>query len=119
MPEVANFLLTLLHSVTNAHLMHWSSKSYAQHVALGEFYDSLQDLTDVLAEQIMGKYEQIDQFPDFYFVVKETPELELSALSDYVEETRKNLPQDSEIQNSIDSIADLIDSTLYKLRFLK
>jgi hypothetical protein len=28
------------------------------------------------------------------------------------------LPQDSEIQNIIDEITELIDSTLYKLKFL-
>jgi hypothetical protein len=46
---------------------------------------------------------------------------ELQQLRDYVEEERKGpeIPQDSEIQNSIDEIASLIDSTLYKLTFLK
>jgi hypothetical protein len=29
------------------------------------------------------------------------------------------MPDDSEIQNLIDEIAQLIDSTLFKLRFLK
>jgi hypothetical protein len=29
------------------------------------------------------------------------------------------LPQDSELQNLVDEIASEIDSTLYKLRFLK
>jgi hypothetical protein len=32
---------------------------------------------------------------------------------------REKLPQDSELQNLIDEIKDLIDSTIYKLRFLK
>jgi DNA-binding ferritin-like protein len=119
MEPVAEFLLTLLHSVTNAHLAHWSTQSYAQHVALGEFYDELQDLTDSLAEQIMGKYEQIITFPTFYVPFAGQPEEELKHLSEYVMQQRTALPQDSEIQNSVDSIADLIDSTLYKLRFLK
>jgi hypothetical protein len=44
---------------------------------------------------------------------------ELRALKDYVKDERAELPQDSEIQNSIDAIADLIDSTIYKLKFLK
>lgn len=119
MEQAAEFLLTLLHSVTNAHLMHWSSQSYAQHQALGEFYEELQDLTDSLAEQMMGKYVQIQKFPEFYFSPVGTPEQEIGNLSEYVAQERVNLPQDSEIQNSIDSIAELIDSTLYKLRFLK
>jgi len=44
---------------------------------------------------------------------------ELSSLKEYVSEERKALPQDSEIQNIVDEIADLINSTLYKLKFLK
>jgi hypothetical protein len=38
-------------------------------------------------------------------------------LSEYVEQARQALPQDSEIQNIVDEIAQLIDSTLYLLRF--
>jgi Tfp pilus assembly protein PilO len=34
-----------------------------------------------------------------------------------VEQTRSQLPQDSEIQNLVDEIAALIDSTLFLLRF--
>ena len=41
------------------------------------------------------------------------------SVKDFVEEARKDLPQDSELQNLVDEIADLINSTLYKLRFLK
>ena len=37
---------------------------------------------------------------------------------DYVEKQRKKLPDRSELQNDNDAIASLIDSTLYKLRFL-
>jgi hypothetical protein len=44
---------------------------------------------------------------------------ELLSLKDYVEENRGSLPQNSEIQNEVDSIAKLIDSTIYKLKFLK
>jgi hypothetical protein len=44
---------------------------------------------------------------------------ELSSLQEYVAEERKGLPANSEIQNVVDEIADLINSTLYKLKFLK
>jgi hypothetical protein len=35
-----------------------------------------------------------------------------------VAETRDKLPMESNIQNEIDTIATLIDSTIYKLKFL-
>jgi hypothetical protein len=39
----------------------------------------------------------------------------MESLKDYVEKNRKAMPKESELQNIIDEIAALIDSTLYKL----
>jgi hypothetical protein len=39
-------------------------------------------------------------------------------MQQFVDEAREDLPQESEIQNIIDEISQLIDSTLYKLKFL-
>lgn len=36
----ATFIVTMLHSATVAHLMHLQTKSYAAHVALGDYYDA-------------------------------------------------------------------------------
>ena len=40
-------------------------------------------------------------------------------LKTFVEEARKQLPQDSELQNLVDEIADLINSTIFKVKFLE
>jgi hypothetical protein len=37
-----------------AHLMHWKTKSYAEHQALGSFYDNLIDTLDKLVEACQG-----------------------------------------------------------------
>ena len=115
------FALMLLHEVTNAHLLHWASKSYAQHVTLGEFYDGLDDVTDAFVEAYMGKYGQlpISGYTEFYSLPTNDPIAKLEELAKNVKDIRGSLPQDSELQNLIDEIADLIDSSLYKLRFLK
>ena len=42
----------------------------------------------------------------------------LLLLDDYVRSNRSTVASDSELQNLIDEIQQLIDSTLYKLRFL-
>jgi hypothetical protein len=39
----------------------------------------------------------------------------MTAMKDFVGEARELLPQDSELQNIVDEIADLINTTLYKL----
>ena len=119
MKEAAEFLQTLLHAATNTHILHWQTKSYAEHIALGEFYSELPHMVDKLAEVIMGKYDTTFTFKDSYYTPAKTGKEELEALKEYVMEERKELPQDSEIQNEVDNIANLINSTLYKLRFLK
>ena len=43
----------------------------------------------------------------------------MRSLRDYVRGARENLPQDSEIQNEIDSISTLLNQTVYKLKYLK
>jgi len=115
--ETSEFLLTLLHASTNTHLLHWQSKSYAEHQALGTFYEELTELTDSLAEIIMGKYGLTLDFPKSYYSPAATAKEELESLKDYVAEERQELPQDSEIQNEVDNIANLINRTLYLLRF--
>lgn len=118
MKQSAEFCQTLLHAVTNTHILHWRSKSYAEHQALGTFYDELSDLVDGLAEKIMGKYDITFPFiKASYYVPAETAKEELESLKEYVAETRKEIPQDSEIQNEVDNIANLINQTLYLLRF--
>jgi len=116
--NMALFLATLLHSSTNTHFAHWSTDSYSKHKALGHYYEDILDLVDSLAESYMGCYEQIKTFPSSYNMPKD-PVKYMEALNKFVEDARKDLPQESQIQNIIDEIAQLIDSTLYKLRFLK
>jgi hypothetical protein len=115
--EVAEFVAALLHSSTITHFMHWSTDSFSKHLALGDYYDKIIDLTDQFAEAYMGRYEQLKKFPEEFHTEKD-PVRYLENMKKFVEEARKQLPQDSELQNLIDEIADLINSTLYKLRFL-
>lgn len=116
--NMALFAATLLHSATNTHFFHWSTDSYSKHKALGNYYDGIVDLVDDLVEAYMGCYQQIKVFPSTYHQPKE-PVKYLESLKNFVDEARKDLPQETQLQNIIDEIAQLIDSTLYKLRFLK
>jgi hypothetical protein len=115
--NMAMFAATMLHSATNTHFFHWSTDSFSKHMALGAYYDEVVDLVDDLVEAYMGCYEQIKTFPSVYHQPKE-PVKYLESLKNFVADARKDLPQETQIQNIIDEIAQLIDSTLYKLRFL-
>ena len=119
MEDLALFAATLLHSATNTHFYHWSTNSFAQHKALNEYYDGIVDATDELVEAYMGIYGQIKNFPDSYHKPTGEPLEYLKKLQSFVKDARPNLPKDSEIVQLIDNIAQLIDSTIYKLQFLK
>ncbi len=118
MENCALFVATLLHSATNTHFFHWSTDSYAKHQALGTYYDEIVDLTDQLAESYMGKYGKLTAFPSVYHQPKD-PLKYMESLQNFVADARQDLPQDSEIQNLIDEVADLVNTTAYKLKFLK
>ena len=118
MENCALFLATLLHSATNTHFLHWSTDSFSKHSALGEYYDGVVPLVDQLAESFMGKYGKITTFPSVYHQPKD-PIRYMESLQSFVRDARQDLPQDSELQNIIDEIADLINTTAYKLKFLK
>ena len=117
----AIFALMLLHEVTNAHLLHWATNSFSEHSALGEFYDTLNDRADAYVEAYMGKYGQlkVDGYPEVYSLPNGDCVSHLEDFSNNVKKVRGMLPQDTELNNLVDEIADLIDGTLYKLRFLK
>lgn len=116
--KTGEFAATLLNAATTAHFLHLSSRSYAQHVALGELYEGLPDLVDAVVEACQGKHQTVYTYPDQETPGGGDPLGFVSALSDYVKEARQELAQDSEIQNAVDEIASLLDTTLYKLKFL-
>jgi hypothetical protein len=117
---VMQFTMCLLHSVTNAHILHLTTKNYAEHKALQGYYTKVDDLVDDFIEAFQGKYGLLNDFTTDYQLADQ-PVAYMTYLKDEVATLRKSerFPQDSELQNSVDEIAQLIDSTLYKLRFLK
>lgn len=114
----AQFVAVLLHSATATHFLHLQTQSYAQHVALGEYYDNIVELADKWAEAYQGCYDIITNYPKEFHLATE-PVKYLTQIKDFVDDIRKDLPEESQLQNIVDEIADQIDSTLYKLRFLK
>ena len=118
---VSDLMMCLLHSVTNAHILHLQSRSYSEHQALGTYYSEVGDLVDAFIEAYQGKYNIIDNYPVQYEAPPAGAVTYLEYLKTEVETKRRaaGFPQDTELQNEMDNIANLINSTLYKLRFLK
>lgn len=111
----SRLLMVLLHSATIAHVLHWKTPSYSIHKALGKYYQQMPDLTDTLAESLFGKYSTITDFED-HFMMEDSPLQYMTEIQDYVTSQRKLIAQDLEIQNSVDTIMELLNTTVYKLR---
>lgn len=116
-PTCGALMMELMHVRTNAHLLHLKTRSYAAHMALGSFYDELVDLIDSLAEAYQGRYGIIN-YPDVPFKQEADAIMMLKTIRRYIDDNRIGMVPDSELQNILDEIVALVDSTLYKLEFL-
>lgn len=118
--NAAVFIAAMLNASTAAHFLHLSTKSYAEHQALGAFYDDILELADSWAEAYQGHHGVIplELYPDEFKVQRNAKQF-LLALQQFVKSVRKRLPDDTDLQNIIDEIAALIATTLYKVENLK
>jgi hypothetical protein len=119
--EHGELLITLLNSATVGHVLHLQSRSYSEHKALQKFYEEMPDLVDAVIEAWQGRHGELIEYPDQRVELSEHKDaLEfITFLKILLEDERYVLGEDSEIQNLVDGIAELIDSTIYKLTFLK
>jgi hypothetical protein len=117
---MGEFAMCLLNGVTAGHIHHLGTDSYSQHMALGEFYVELDKRADKFMEAYQGRYSKIIFAEKALFLGENGLEL-VQYICDQIEYYRNGVgfPQDSELQNIVDELLDLADSTKYKLRFLK
>jgi hypothetical protein len=110
----------LLHSQTQVHIFHLGTKSYAEHKALQKYYEGIDDLTDGLVESYQGKYGLISNYKTYKMSSYKSKKQVMSYFThvlDVIEKNRDSV-EDSYIQNQIDTVQELIYSTMYKLKFL-
>jgi hypothetical protein len=112
----------LLNGVTKIHIAHLKTNSYSAHIAMGDFYDGVGEFADSIAEQWQGITEKLLEYPtSAQLPTCSTPEecvkylRTLYDMCDKVQDTCEH----SEIVNTIDEVKSLINSTKYKLIFLK
>ena len=119
MKDIQQLIALLFLSRDEAHKAHLNTSSYAQHMALGAFYDDIIDLADNLAEAWMGRnLKKIGDIPALKSPVGDIIQV-LKRHLDVIESTRDFLDKDTALQNIVDEIVALYLSTLYKLNFLK
>ena len=120
MQELAKFIATLMASRNQAHVFHLQSPSFAAHKALNEYYDGIVDLIDSYAEMAQGRYGIIKGYQMSTQILEDDSAIKyFVGLQKFVDTIRTSLPQDGELNNTVDEISGLISETIYKLKFLK
>ena len=119
--DFCEMICNILHSRNQAHVFHLQTKSFAEHKALNDYYDGVVALFDGIVESYQGKYGIIKNFKTFKIEQYKNNKKTISyfeRLLDIIDENRDSV-EDSFIQNQIDTVQELINSTVYKLKFLK
>lgn len=104
-----------------AHKRHLASGSFSEHMALGDFYESIIPLADRLAETWQGKYASlIGDIPSLDTNFKEASVKGLQSQLDVVAQYRDDVAYNCKpLENILDEIEETYLSAIYKLTFLK
>lgn len=104
-----------------AHKRHLAADKFAEHDALGDFYEGIIPLADKLAEAWQGKHlTLIGDIPTLDTNFKESSVKGLQSQLEVVRQYRDDVAEDcSPIANILDEIEGAYLSVIYKLTFLK
>jgi len=116
---IEDLISRVFHSRNLAHWNHWRTKSYAQHKALGHFYDDVIEALDDIVEAYQGAFDLVSTIP--------APEKSdndilkhLETEAAWIEENHEGICKGNRaIANQIDALSGVYLSTIYKLRNLK
>lgn len=122
--EFTEMVSRLLHSQTQVHIFHLGTKgngSYAAHKALQGYYEGIDSLVDGIIESYQGKHGLVTGYDTYDISKFESVSQCISYLEDLGEmiEEKRDSVKESYLQNQIDTVQELLYSTLYKLKFLK
>lgn len=110
----------LLDSQRQVHIFHLQTKSFAEHKALQDYYDNIDDLVDDLVESAQGLFGIITGWKSFETLEYQSSEQCINYFKNILNQiniVRSEMKQ-SFILNQLDTIDQLIYSTIYKLKNL-
>ena len=119
--QFCEIICKLLHSQTQVHILHVQTTSYSEHKALQGYYEGIDGLVDGLVESYQGKHGLLKNYKTFDMVDYKSNDQLLKYFKELLEiiSDNRDSVKESYLQNQIDTIEELINSTLYKLKFLK
>jgi hypothetical protein len=113
-------LCEMLEASAQAKVFHWQTSSFAEHEALGEFYEGFNDLMDRFIESYQGCYGRIMMGCDM-----EVKPYTLDAPVTFLEEFKSYISGGARmlvignpaLTNILDDINGLVEQTIYRLTF--
>lgn len=122
-----NIIRNLLMAQRCAHVHHWKTKSFAQHLALGELYLALTEFADELMEMFMGGVADkdvpygstvhIDQSDPNHFSEQDPVEF-INQLHRALAELATTFPQEGYLVNKYQELQGVVARIKYKLENL-
>jgi hypothetical protein len=102
-----------------AHYDHWRTKSYAQHKALGKFYEGVIEALDALVEAYQGLNGLIGSIPSPTDTKGDSLKI-LKADAEWIEANHEEISGGNRaVANLIDNVTGIYLSTIYKLENLR
>jgi hypothetical protein len=102
------------------HFAHWSTGSFASHMALGELYDAIVDLVDDIVETYQGEFGLLSGLETE--CAKSTDDILpiIKADADWLKANRTAIANGSRtIENMLDGLTGCYNKIIYKLTNLK
>lgn len=110
---------TLQQSIIGAWRKHLRTSKYSKHMALDEFYTEMPEKVDALIEAWMGVNGRKPKSFDNLLSSKNLGTLDyLKSLRKVVKDGYELMDGEPELEACLDDIAELIDSTIYKIKEL-
>ena len=103
-----------------AHREHLKTRSFAAHMALGDFYNAIVEKADAIAESYQGCEGVLLNIPYLKNTARDSTETVLRSHLDWIKKNRyKAISADeTAVQNLIDEAVETYQTLLYKLKFL-
>lgn len=106
--------LTYFHE--QLHLLHWQTKSYAQHKALGKIYEYVQDFKDGVVEKLMGYTGKRPGAYKIEALSATDPTAVVTALMDFASNLKRYAESNS--YHDIANLADALSGEAAKTKYL-
>ena len=99
-----------------AHANHWTTDSFSQHEALGEFYKDLTKTLDRYVEAHQGTFGQLEQVPEQTEDIAKFLRKDLLWLNTHRKDIARGVPA---LENILDELTAVYMKTLFKIENLR